>query len=43
MRCKSFPAVLNNEGHKAISQLAHKTLYGFNPLFVLELTATHRM
>ncbi len=29
-----------DEGHKAISELAFKTLYGFNPCFVLELTAT---
>lgn len=34
------PIVVLDEGHKAISQLAHNTLYGFNPLFVLELTAT---
>src|SRR5690606_3617118 len=34
------PIVVLDEGHKAISQLAHSTLYGFNPLFVLELTAT---
>ncbi|MEX4006756.1 DEAD/DEAH box helicase [Neoaquamicrobium sediminum] len=34
------PIVVLDEGHKAISQLAHDTLYGFNPLFVLELTAT---
>ena len=34
------PIVVLDEGHKAISQLAHDTLYGFNPCFVLELTAT---
>ena len=34
------PIVVLDEGHKAISQLAHDTLYNFNPLFVLELTAT---
>ena len=34
------PVVVMDEGHKAISDLAHNTLYGFNPSFVLELTAT---
>ena len=34
------PLVVMDEGHRAISDLAHKTLYGFNPCFVLELTAT---
>lgn len=34
------PVVVMDEGHKAISELAFKTLYGFNPCFVLELTAT---
>ena len=34
------PVVVVDEGHKAISDLAFKTLYGFNPCFVLELTAT---
>ncbi len=34
------PLVVLDEGHKAISDLAFKTLYGFNPSFVLELTAT---
>ena len=34
------PVVVLDEGHKAISDLAFKTLYGFNPSFVLELTAT---
>ena len=29
-----------DEGQKATSDLAYETLYGFNPLFVLELTAT---
>ncbi|MFT4090766.1 MAG: DEAD/DEAH box helicase family protein [Asticcacaulis sp.] len=34
------PVVVLDEGHKAVSDLAFKTLYGFNPCFVLELTAT---
>ena len=34
------PVVVLDEGHKAISDLAVETLYGFNPSFVLELTAT---
>ncbi len=34
------PIVVMDEGHKAVSDLAFKTLYGFNPCFVLELTAT---
>jgi type III restriction enzyme len=34
------PVVVLDEGHKAISDLAFDTLYGFNPCFVLELTAT---
>ncbi len=34
------PVVVLDEGHKATSQLALDTLYGFNPCFVLELTAT---
>jgi len=34
------PVVIMDEGHKAVSPLAYKTLYGFNPCFVLELTAT---
>jgi type III restriction enzyme len=34
------PVVVLDEGHRAISDLAHRTLYGFNPCFVLELTAT---
>ena len=34
------PVVVLDEGHRAISNLAFRTLYGFNPSFVLELTAT---
>ncbi|MFD0461598.1 DEAD/DEAH box helicase [Microvirga aerilata] len=34
------PVVVMDEGHRATSNLAYKTLYGFNPCFVLELTAT---
>ena len=34
------PVVVLDEGHRAISDLAFATLYGFNPCFVLELTAT---
>ena len=34
------PVVVLDEGHRAISDLAFKTLYDFNPRFVLELTAT---
>ena len=34
------PIVVMDEGHRAISDLAFSTLYGFNPSFVLELTAT---
>ncbi|MBR2574541.1 MAG: DEAD/DEAH box helicase family protein [Loktanella sp.] len=34
------PIVVMDEGQKATSELAYKTLYGFNPIFVLELTAT---
>lgn len=34
------PVVVMDEGHRAISDLAFSTLYGFNPCFVLELTAT---
>jgi type III restriction enzyme len=37
---KIQPVVIMDEGQKATSDLAHATLYGFNPLFVLELTAT---
>ncbi|MGH8729457.1 MAG: DEAD/DEAH box helicase, partial [Burkholderiales bacterium] len=34
------PVVVMDEGHRAIADLAFETLYGFNPCFVLELTAT---
>lgn len=34
------PVVVMDEGHRAISDLAFGTLYGFNPCLVLELTAT---
>ena len=34
------PVVVVDEGQKAVSDLAYRTLYGFNPCFVLELTAT---
>ncbi|HLO98303.1 MAG TPA: hypothetical protein VK171_06885, partial [Fimbriimonas sp.] len=34
------PLIVLDEGHKGFSDLAHKTLYGFNPRFVLELSAT---
>lgn len=34
------PVVVLDEGHRAVSDLAFRTLYGFNPRFVLELTAT---
>jgi type III restriction enzyme len=34
------PLVVLDEGHRAVSDLAFRTLYGFNPCFVLELTAT---
>jgi type III restriction enzyme len=34
------PLVVLDEGHKAVSDLAFSTLYGFNPCFVLELSAT---
>lgn len=34
------PVVVMDEGHRAVSELAFETLYGFNPCFVLELTAT---
>ncbi|ORE90873.1 DEAD/DEAH box helicase family protein [Aurantimonas sp. 22II-16-19i] len=37
---KIRPIVVLDEGHKAISDLAFETLYGFNPAYVLELTAT---
>ena len=34
------PVVVLDEQHRAISDLAFRTLYDFNPCFVLELTAT---
>lgn len=34
------PVIVMDEGHRAVSDLAFETLYGFNPCFVLELTAT---
>ena len=34
------PVVVMDEGHRAVSELAYSTLYGFNPCFVLELSAT---
>ena len=34
------PIVVLDEGHKGYSKLAMDTLYGFNPSFVLELSAT---
>lgn len=34
------PLVVMDEGHRAVSDLAFATLYGFNPCYVLELTAT---
>lgn len=34
------PVVVMDEGHRAVSDLAFATIYGFNPCFVLELTAT---
>jgi len=34
------PVVVMDEGHKAVSDLGFETLHGFNPCFVLELTAT---
>lgn len=34
------PVVVLDEGHRAIADLAFRTLYDFNPCFVLELTAT---
>lgn len=37
---KIRPIVVMDEGQKATSNLAYDTLYGFNPIFVLELTAT---
>lgn len=34
------PVVVLDEAHRAISELAYDTIYGFNPCFVLDLTAT---
>ena len=34
------PVVIIDEGHKAFSKKALNTIYGFNPCFVLELSAT---
>ena len=34
------PVVVMDEGHKAYSKLAVETVFGFNPCFVLELSAT---
>lgn len=34
------PVVVIDEGHKAFSKKAIETLYGFNPCFVMELSAT---
>lgn len=34
------PVVVMDEGQRAVSDLAFRTLYGFNPAFVLELSAT---
>ncbi|MBS0253630.1 MAG: DEAD/DEAH box helicase family protein [Proteobacteria bacterium] len=34
------PVVIMDEGQRAVSELAFRTLYGFNPRLVLELTAT---
>ena len=36
------PAVILDEGHKAYSELAQKTIEGFNPAVVVELSATPR-
>jgi len=36
------PIIVMDEGHRGYSDLARRTLYGFNPSFVLELTATPR-
>ncbi len=36
------PIIVLDEGHRGYSDLARRTLYGFNPSFVLELTATPR-
>lgn len=37
------PVVVMDEGQRATSNLAFQTLYGFNPTFVLELSATPRV
>ena len=37
------PIVVMDEGHKAYSDLARKTLAGLNPKFILELSATPNM
>ena len=37
------PIVVMDEGHKAYSELARKTLAGLNPQFILELSATPNM
>ncbi len=34
------PITIVDEGHKAYSEMARSTIYGFNPSFVLELSAT---
>ncbi len=34
------PVIILDEGHKAYGEVAQGTLFGFNPSFVLELTAT---
>jgi type III restriction enzyme len=34
------PVIILDEGHKAYSESAQKTLLGFNPSFILELSAT---
>ena len=34
------PSIVLDEGHKAYGQLAQETLLGFNPSFILELSAT---
>lgn len=34
------PLIIMDEGHKAYGELAQNTLLGFNPVFILELSAT---
>lgn len=34
------PVIIIDEGHKAYSETARSTIYGFNPSFLLELSAT---